>query len=103
MKRASDVNRLFLKRASNLNHLFLSNLTHRRIKQLIGRGEIRSSCRESGNLKSSGMCFPEVKELAVRNRKQSNAGLGWIGPDWAGLGWESIREHGNLQSLNLRI
>lgn len=48
------------------------NLTRRRIKE-----PVSEQLQEKGALKNLGTCFPEVKEPAVRIRKQSNAGLGW--------------------------
>lgn len=41
------------------------------------RGWGLGAAAERGALKNLGTCFPEVKELAVGNRKQSNAGSGW--------------------------
>lgn len=52
------------------------------------RGKSGSNYNESGDLKNLGICFPEVKEPAVRNKKQS----------YTGLGWESVRECRNPQS-----
>lgn len=49
-----------------------SNLIRRRIKE-----PVSEQLQEKGALKNLGTCFPEVKEPAVRIRKQSNAELGW--------------------------
>jgi hypothetical protein len=71
-----------VKWALDVKCLFLSNLTLRRIKEPT---EIEwgwwwwesGAVAERGALKNLGTQFPEAKEPAVRNRKPSNARLGW--------------------------